>query len=115
MIEHERIETTEAKAKEIRVFADQMISLGKAKTLAARRRALAFLQSPRMAKKLFDDVAPRFESRNGGYTRLIKTRSRVGDGAPMVLVELVEMKEKQKKESQKTKAEEEEKKAKVDG
>ena len=113
LIEHERIETTEAKAKEIRIFADQMISLGKEKTLSARRRAIAFLQSPLMAKKLFDEVAPRFISRNGGYTRLIKTRSRVGDGAPMVLVELVEMKEKEKKEGQKTKAKEEEKKAKA--
>jgi large subunit ribosomal protein L17 len=114
LIEHERIETTEAKAKEIRIFADKMISLGKEKTLAARRRAVAFLQSRSTAKKLFDEVAPRFESRNGGYTRLIKTRSRVGDGAPMVLVELVEMKEKVKKEeSQKTKVKEEEKKAKA--
>lgn len=113
LIEHERIETTEAKAKEIRIFADQMISLGKEKTLAARRRAVAFLQSPLTAKKLFDEVAPRFASRNGGYTRLIKTRSRVGDGASMVLVELVEMKEKEKKEGQKTKAKEEEKKAKA--
>ena len=113
LIEHERIETTEAKAKEIRAFADQMISLGKEKTLAARRRALAFLQSPLVAKKLFDDVAPRFESRNGGYTRLIKTRSRVGDGAPMVLVELVEMKKEEKKKGQKAKVKEEEKKAKA--
>ncbi len=113
LIEHERIETTEAKAKEIRAFADQMISLGKEKTLAARRRALAFLQSPLMAKKLFDEVAPRFESRNGGYTRLIKTRSRVGDGAPMVLVELVEIKKEEKKKSQKAKVKEEEKKAKA--
>jgi large subunit ribosomal protein L17 len=110
LIEHERIETTEAKAKEIRVFADQMISLGKEKTLSARRRALAFLQSPLIAKKLFDEVASRFESRNGGYTRLIKTRSRVGDGAPMVLVELVEMKEKEKKSGQKAPVKEEEKK-----
>jgi large subunit ribosomal protein L17 len=115
LIEHERIETTEAKAKEIRIFADRMISLGKEKTLAARRRALAFLQSPLTAKKLFDDVAPRFESRNGGYTRLIKTRSRVGDGAPMVLVELVEIKEKEKKKGKEAKPKEEEKKAKAAG
>jgi len=113
LIDHERIETTEAKAKEIRVMADQMISLGKEKTLHARRQALAFLQSPLVAKKLFNEVAPRFESRNGGYTRLIKTRSRVGDGAPMVLVELVEMKEKEKKKGQKAKAKEEEKKTKA--
>jgi large subunit ribosomal protein L17 len=113
LMQHERIETTEAKAKEIRVFADQMISLGKEKTLAARRRALAFLQSALTVKKLFDEVAPRFESRNGGYTRLIKTRSRVGDGAPMVLVELVEMKKEEKKQEQKAKVKEEEKTAKT--
>jgi len=115
LIEHERIETTEAKAKEIRSIADQMISLGKEKTLHARRRAVAFLQSRLVAKKLFDEVAPRFESRNGGYTRLIKTRSRVGDGAPMVLVELVEMKEKEKKQDQKAKAKEDEKESKAAG
>ena len=115
LIEHERIETTEAKAKEIRSIADQMISLGKQKTLHARRRAVAFLQSRLVAKKLFDEVAPRFESRNGGYTRLIKTRSRVGDGAPMVLVELVEMKKKERKEGQKAKVKEEEKEAKTAG
>jgi large subunit ribosomal protein L17 len=115
LIEHERIETTAAKAKEIRAMADQMISLGKQKTLHARRQALSFLQSPLVAKKLFDEVAPRFESRNGGYTRLIKTRSRVGDGAPMVLVELVEMKEKEKKAGQKAKVKEEEKQAKAAG
>lgn len=114
LIEHERIETTEAKAKEIRSIADRMISLGKQKTLHARRRAVAFLQSPLVAKKLFDEVAPRFESRNGGYTRLIKTRSRVGDGAPMVLVELVEMKEKEKKKEKKVEAKEEEKAAKAE-
>jgi large subunit ribosomal protein L17 len=114
LIEHERIETTEAKAKEIRSIADQMISLGKQKTLSARRRVVAFLQSPWVAKKLFDEVAPRFESRNGGYTRLIKTRSRVGDGAPMVLVELVEMKEKEKKQDQKALVKEEEKVAKAE-
>ena len=113
LIEHERIETTEAKGKEIRAIADQMITLGKEKSLHARRRAQAFLQSPGAAKKLFDEVAPRFESRNGGYTRLIKTRSRVGDGAPMVLVELVEMKEKEKKKGQKAKVKEEEKQAKA--
>ena len=114
LIEHERIETTEAKAKEIRSIADQMISLGKQKTLSARRRAIAFLQSPWIAKKLFDEVSPRFESRNGGYTRLIKTRSRVGDGAPMVLVELVEMKKKEKKQDQKALVKEEEKAAKAE-
>lgn len=89
LLEHERIETTEAKAKEVRCFADRMITLGKQGDLAARRRALAFLRKKEVVSKLFGEVAPRFKDRNGGYTRLIKTRRRVGDAAQMVVIELV--------------------------
>lgn len=89
LLEHERIETTEAKAKEIRGFTDRMITLGKQGDLAARRRALAFLRSKSVVSKLFDEVAGRFTGRPGGYTRLIKTRRRVGDTAPLVAIELV--------------------------
>jgi large subunit ribosomal protein L17 len=89
LLEHERIETTEAKAKEIRGFTDRMITLGKEGDLAARRRALSFLRSKTVVSKLFSDVAGRFRERNGGYTRIIKTRRRVGDGAEMVAIELV--------------------------
>jgi len=93
-LEHERIETTEAKAKEIRGFTDRMITLGKEGTLPARRRALAFIRSKDVVSKLFSDVAGRFKDRQGGYTRMVKTRRRIGDGAEMVAIELVTMVEK---------------------
>jgi len=89
LLEHERIETTEAKAKEIRGFTDRMISLGKQGTLPARRRALSFLRSKEIVTKLFGDVAARFKDRPGGYTRMIKTRQRIGDAAELVAIELV--------------------------
>ncbi len=89
LLEHERVETTEAKAKEIRGFTDRMITLGKQGDLPARRRALGFLRSKSVVSKLFEDVAGRFRERNGGYTRIIKTRRRVGDAAIMVAIELV--------------------------
>mgnify|MGYP003336884607 CR=1 FL=1 len=94
LLEHERIETTEAKAKEIRGFTDRMITLGKEGTLPARRRALAFIRSKDVVSKLFSDVAGRFQDRQGGYTRMVKTRRRIGDGAEMVAIELVAMAEK---------------------
>ncbi len=97
LLEHEKIETTEAKAKELRGIADRMITLGKQGDLHARRLALAYLQSKSVVAKLFSDIAPRFTDRKGGYTRLIKTRIRLGDGARMCVVELVELKEKDKK------------------
>ena len=89
LLDHERIETTEAKAKEIRGIADRMITLGKQGDLAARRRAASYLMSRRIVSKLFSEIAPRFGQRPGGYTRLIKTRVRCGDGARMAVVELV--------------------------
>lgn len=89
LLDQERIETTEAKAKEIRGFTDRMITLGKEGTLPARRRALGFLRSKTVVSKLFDDVAARFKDRPGGYTRIIKTRRRIGDAAEMVAIELV--------------------------
>ena len=96
LLEHERIETTEAKAKEIRGFTDRMISLGKEGTLPARRRALSFLRSKDVVSKLFNDVASRFQNRPGGYTRIIRTRRRIGDAAEMVAIELVTRPEKPK-------------------
>ena len=97
LLEHEQIETTEATAKELRGIADRMISLGKRGDLHARRLAMAYIQSRAVVAKLFSDIAPRFMDRRGGYTRLIKTRIRPGDGARMSLVELVELREKPKK------------------
>ncbi len=89
LLEYERIETTEAKAKEVRGFTDRMITLGKQGDLPARRRALGFLRSKTVVSKLFGEVAGRFRNRNGGYTRMIKTRRRVGDAAKLVVIELV--------------------------
>ena len=96
LLEHERIETTEAKAKEIRGFTDRMITLGKEATLPARRRALGFLRSKTVVSKLFSDVAHRFKDRPGGYTRIVKTRRRIGDGGELVAIELVSRPEVQK-------------------
>jgi len=90
LMEHERIETTEAKAKELRGITDRLITLGKEGTLHARRGALRVLRTKQAVSKLFDDIAKRFPDRHGGYTRIIKTRQRPGDGAPLVAIELVE-------------------------
>lgn len=115
LIEHERIETTVTKAKELRRHADRMITLAKANTLATRRRAIADLMirfnalTPKEARaakkdndtyayngdrlvigKLFTDLGPRFATRNGGYTRIIKTRQRVGDNASMCYIEYLQ-------------------------
>ncbi|MFN2470132.1 MAG: 50S ribosomal protein L17 [Gaiellaceae bacterium] len=90
LIEHGRIRTTEAKAKEVRPIAEQMITLGRRGDLAARRRALAYLRSQEIVHKLFADVGPRFAGRPGGYSRIVKLGPRPGDSAPMVYLELVD-------------------------
>ena len=91
LIRNERIETTETRAKEVRKFFDKMISYGKNGSLVARRNALAFLQNDTdSVKKVFDDLAPRFANRNGGYTRILKLTERRGDDALMVVLEVVE-------------------------
>ena len=91
VIINERIETTETRAKEVRKFVDKMISYGKDGSLVARRKALAFLHNDNtVVKKVFDDLAPRYANRNGGYTRIIKLTERRGDDALMVILELVE-------------------------
>jgi len=89
LLKHESITTTEPKAKEVRLFAERMITLGKKGNLEARRRVLAFLYSEDVVNKVFAEIAPRFATRNGGYTRVIKLGIRVGDGAPMAKLELV--------------------------
>ena len=91
LIMNERIETTETRAKEVRKFVDKMISYGKDGPLVARRKALAFMQNDNVAtKKVFDDLAKRYATRNGGYTRILKLNERKGDDALMVILELVE-------------------------
>src|SRR5437867_12470694 len=89
LLQHERSETSEAKAKELRLLAERMISLGKEGSLHARRRAAAYIRAKRVVSKLFKDLAGRFAERTGGYTRIIKTRRRVGDASPMAVIELV--------------------------
>jgi large subunit ribosomal protein L17 len=90
LIEHGRIETTEAKAKAVKPFAERMITLGKRGDLHARRRALAALRSNDVVHQLFADVAPRFADRPGGYTRIVKLGPRQGDAADMVYLEFVD-------------------------
>ena len=90
LIEREAIRTTDAKAKELRRWADRMITLGKRGTLAARRRAGSIIARRSVLKKLFDEVAPRYAGRAGGYTRVVKLGIRPGDAAPVSMVQLVE-------------------------
>jgi len=90
LIMHERLETTEAKAKELRKLADRMITLGKKWDLASLRRALKSVRTKEAVGKLFKEIAPRFAGRNGGYTRVIKYRTRRGDGATTAIIEWVE-------------------------
>jgi large subunit ribosomal protein L17 len=87
---NERIKTTEPKAKEARPLAEKLITWGKRGDVHARRLAMAELGDKELVDKLFSDIAPRFEEREGGYTRILKLGPRKGDGAPMVIWELVE-------------------------
>ena len=95
LLKNEKIETTTAKAKEIRPLAEQMITLAKRGDLHARRQALSFIQDEAVVGSLFTQIAPRFTSRNGGYTRIVPTRTRPGDAAPMAVIELVERQAKE--------------------
>jgi large subunit ribosomal protein L17 len=89
LLEHERIETTEARAKELSSIAEKMITLGKQGDLAARRLTMSYLLDEDVVKKLFDTIAPKYADRQGGYTRTMKLGLRRGDAATMVIVELV--------------------------
>jgi large subunit ribosomal protein L17 len=90
LFEHGRIKTTVAKAKAVKPFAEQMITLGRRGDLHARRQAVANLRSEPIVKHLFDEVAPRFADRPGGYTRIVKLGARYGDAAEMAYLELVD-------------------------
>jgi large subunit ribosomal protein L17 len=90
LIEHGRVKTTVTKAKAVKPFVEQMISLGKRGDLHARRQALSELRSRDVVEKLFDDVAPRFADRPGGYSRIVKLGPRLGDAAEMAYLELVD-------------------------
>ncbi len=93
LLDHEQVRTTDARAKEVRRVAERMITLGKRGTLHAQRQALETLRSKDVAKKLFDILADRYRDRAGGYTRILKLGRRVGDNAPLSLIQLVQEKE----------------------
>lgn len=90
LLANERIKTTETRAKEVRSLVDRIIGWGKRGDVHARRLALAELGDQALVKKVFDDIAPRFAERDGGYTRILKLGPRKGDAAPMVIMELVD-------------------------
>ena len=90
VLENGQIVTTETRAKEARSMVEKMITLGKANTLHTRRQALAYITKEDVAKKLFDEIAPKYAERNGGYTRIIKMGPRRGDAAPMAVLQLVD-------------------------
>lgn len=89
LLKEERIETTVTRAKELRKFAERMVTLGKKGDLSARRRAFSFLRDEDTVAKLFAEVAPKYTERNGGYTRIMRTTVRRGDSAEMAIIELV--------------------------
>jgi large subunit ribosomal protein L17 len=107
LIEKNRIKTTLAKAKAVRPIVEKMVTIGKSGTLADKRKALAFLYKRNTVQLLFDEVAPRFMDRNGGYTRIIRTDYRNGDGAEMAILEftdyIFEVKDKKAKAKGKAK------------
>lgn len=90
LFQHERIRTTETKAKAMRPLADRMVTLAKNESLHARRQVLSMVPDTQVVSRLFDTIAARFSDRNGGYTRIIRADVRPGDAAPMVLLELVD-------------------------
>ncbi len=89
LLENGKIETTVTRAKEVRPLAEKMITLGKKNTLASKRQALSFITKEDVVKKLFDEIAPKYAERNGGYTRIIRIGVRRGDNAEMAIIELV--------------------------
>ncbi|MBN1474842.1 MAG: 50S ribosomal protein L17 [Syntrophaceae bacterium] len=109
VIKHERIRTTDTKAKELRKIAEKMITLGKRGDLHARRQALAFVRDKDMVKKLFGELSERYRERNGGYTRIIKAGYRVGDNAPISILELISDEKKKEKTETKGKTKKKEK------
>ena len=90
LIRHERLRTTEAKAKEVQGMVEKVITLGKKGTLNHRRQALGFVTDENMVRKVFDELAQRYASRAGGYTRVVRMEPRKGDGASMALLELIQ-------------------------
>jgi large subunit ribosomal protein L17 len=104
LIRHERIRTTDAKAKELRGVADRLVTLGKQATLHAKRRAFDRIRDREAVRKLFEEIAPRFKDRPGGYTRVTKVGVRHGDAAPVSMIEWTSEAEKAKKKPRRRKA-----------
>ena len=89
LFENGKIETTVTRAKEVRAVAEKMITLGKTNTLHSKRQVYSYITKEEVAKKVFDEIAPKYEDRNGGYTRIIKIGPRRGEAAEMAIIELV--------------------------
>ena len=112
VIMHESIITTEARAKEVRKFVDKMITYGKKGDLVSRRKALAFLHNDKATvDKIFNDLAKRYENRNGGYTQILKVAERRGDNSLMVIIRLVDEAKPEEEKKEKKKASKKEKEA----
>jgi large subunit ribosomal protein L17 len=107
LFRHESIKTTEAKAKEARRLAERILTWGKRGDLHSRRLVLRYLSDAGIVTKVFEEVAPRFEGRDGGYTRIVKLEARRGDAAPVVLLELTEKSKKLEEEKAARKAKKE--------
>jgi large subunit ribosomal protein L17 len=104
LFEHEKVKTTDTKAKELRPLAEHLIGLGKRGDLHARRQALSVVRNPEIVKKLFETISPRFQTRSGGYLRIAKVGFRPGDGAPVSIVELIGEGTKEGKGAKKSRA-----------
>ncbi len=115
LLEHERIETTVAKAKEVRKIAEKVITLGIKGDLAAKRLAMSYVPNRTVVARLFKEIAPRFSGRNGGYLRIIHSRQRVNDSAPLAVLEFIDYEElkksRDKEKEAKTEKKESEKKS----
>ena len=104
LLENGKVETTLTRAKEVRSVAEKMITLGKKNTLASRRSALAYITKEDVVTKLFSEIAPKYENRNGGYTQIFKMGPRRGDAAEMAIIKLVDEAVAEKKEEKKAEA-----------
>jgi large subunit ribosomal protein L17 len=102
LFEHQRIETTLAKAREVRRIAERMITLGIKGDLHSKRLALSYLPNRTAIAKLFSEIAPRFSGRSGGYLRIVRTRNRINDSSPMAVLELVDYEELRKSKEEKS-------------
>ena len=103
LLENGQVETTLTRAKEVRSLAEKMITLGKKNTLASRRAAFAFITKRAVVSKLFDEIAPKYAERQGGYTQIFKLGPRRGDGAEMAIVKLIDYKKPEAKDAKKEK------------